>query len=185
MRSSICSHVRTMDIPVYWFVTPVAPGRQPYLAELAAFGRWGQRYPEIPVMYTHGLPLFRFMKNGNVAIPPEAWRPLEAPNVIVEILIPIFQGAIWEYPYVEAQPVIREYYERLGPDKLAWGSDMPNVERHCTYKQSLDYLRRGYVNRCVNDIRRRPSQPLSQRRSHLRIERRDRRLRSTQGPSDA
>ena len=43
----------------------------------------------------------------------------------------------------------------------------------------------GYVNRCVNDIRRRPSQPLSQRRSHLRIERRDRRLRSTQGPSDA
>ena len=44
---------------------------------------------------------------------------------------------------------------------------------------------RGYVNRCVNDIRRRPSQPLSQRRSHPRIERRDRRLRSTQGPSDA
>ena len=46
-------------------------------------------------------------------------------------------------------------------------------------------LLRGYVNRCVNDIRRRPSQPLSQRRSHPRIERRDRRLRSTQGPSDA
>ena len=44
---------------------------------------------------------------------------------------------------------------------------------------------RGYVNRCVNDIRRRPSQPLSQRRFHTRIERRDRRLRSTQGPSDA
>ena len=50
--------------------------------------------------------------------------------------------------------------------------------RHC---ESLG----GYVNRCVNDIRRRPSQPLSQRRSHPRIERRDRRLRSTQGPSDA
>ena len=23
-----------------------------------------------------------------------------------------------------------------------WGSDMPNVERSCTYRQSLDYLRR-------------------------------------------
>ena len=45
--------------------------------------------------------------------------------------------------------------------------------------------RRGYVNRCVNDIRRRPSQPLAQRRFHPRIECRDRRLRSTQGPSDA
>ena len=44
---------------------------------------------------------------------------------------------------------------------------------------------RGYVNRCVNVIRRRPSQPLSQRRFHPRIERRDRRLGSTQGPSDA
>ena len=43
----------------------------------------------------------------------------------------------------------------------------------------------GYVNRCVNDIRRRPSQPLAQRRFHPRIECRDRRLRSTQGPSDA
>ena len=43
----------------------------------------------------------------------------------------------------------------------------------------------GYVNRCVNDIRRRPSQPLIQWRFHPRIERRDRHLRSTQGPSDA
>jgi predicted TIM-barrel fold metal-dependent hydrolase len=23
-----------------------------------------------------------------------------------------------------------------------WGSDMPNVERFCTYRQSLDYVRR-------------------------------------------
>ena len=44
---------------------------------------------------------------------------------------------------------------------------------------------RGYVNRCVNDIRRRPSQPLIQWRFHPRIERRDRRLGSTQGPLDA
>ena len=54
-----------------------------------------------------------------------------------------------------------------------------------TTAAALVHELRGYVNRCVNDIRRRPSQPLSQRRSHPRIERRDRRLRSTQGPSDA
>ncbi len=31
----------------------------------------------------------------------------------------------------------------VGPEipRYAWASDMPNVERHCTYKQSLDYLR--------------------------------------------
>ena len=45
--------------------------------------------------------------------------------------------------------------------------------------------KRGYVNRCVNDIRRRPSQPLIQWRFHPHTVHRDRRLRSTQGPSDA
>ena len=45
--------------------------------------------------------------------------------------------------------------------------------------------RRGYVNRCVNDIRRRPSQPLIQWRFHPHTVHRGRRLRSTQGPSDA
>ena len=43
----------------------------------------------------------------------------------------------------------------------------------------------GYVNRCVNVIRRRPSQPLIQWRFHPHTVHRGRRLRSTQGPSDA
>jgi predicted TIM-barrel fold metal-dependent hydrolase len=30
----------------------------------------------------------------------------------------------------------------FGAHRLVWGSDMPNVERFCTYKQSLDYVRR-------------------------------------------
>jgi len=76
-----------------------------------------------------------------VSVPPEAWKILSAPNVMFEVVLPIFQGAIYEYPFVETHPIVREYYERFGPDRLAWGSDMPNVERHCTYKQSLDYLR--------------------------------------------
>ena len=145
--SPFWDHVRDLGIPVYWFVNPAAPGHEPYLAELAAFGRWAQRYPEIPAMFTHGLPLSRFTVDGVVSIPAEAWRALEAPNVMVEVLFPIAHGAEWEYPYVEARPIIREYYERLGPDRLAWGSDMPNVERHCTYRQSLDYLRRycGFI----------------------------------------
>ncbi len=134
-------HVRDMGIPVFWSVTSPAPGKDAYMAELEAFGRWALRYPEIPAVFTHGLPLFRFLDNGKVSIPREVWDHLVGPNVLVEVLIPIFQGAIWEYPYEEARPIVREYYERLGPDKLVWGTDMPNVERHCTYKQSLDYLR--------------------------------------------
>ena len=50
---------------------------------------------------------------------------------------------------------------------------------------AMQATERGYVNRCVNDIRRRPSQPLIQWRFHPHTVHRDRRLRSTQGPSDA
>ena len=53
------------------------------------------------------------------------------------------------------------------------------------FSQMLDGFARGYVNRCVNDIRRRPSQPLIQWRFHPHTVHRGRRLRSTQGPSDA
>ena len=52
-------------------------------------------------------------------------------------------------------------------------------------EQRFGRIHRGYVNRCVNDIRRRPSQPLIQWRFHPHTVHRGRRLRSTQGPSDA
>jgi predicted TIM-barrel fold metal-dependent hydrolase len=29
----------------------------------------------------------------------------------------------------------------FGAAKLIWGSDMPNVERFCTYRQCVDYVR--------------------------------------------
>ena len=51
-------------------------------------------------------------------------------------------------------------------------------------EEEWDHVR-GYVNRCVNVIRRRPSQPLIQWRFHPHTVHRGRRLRSTQGPSDA
>ena len=55
----------------------------------------------------------------------------------------------------------------------------------CAVVRNTGGARGGYVNRCVNDIRRRPSQPLIQWRFHPHTVHRDRRLRSTQGPSDA
>ena len=57
------------------------------------------------------------------------------------------------------------------------------IERHTRTRRTRIAV--GYVNRCVNDIRRRPSQPLIQWRFHPHTVHRGRRLRSTQGPSDA
>jgi predicted TIM-barrel fold metal-dependent hydrolase len=32
--------------------------------------------------------------------------------------------------------------DAFGADRLVWGSDMPNVERFCTYRQCVDYVRK-------------------------------------------
>ena len=45
-------------------------------------------------------------------------------------------------PYIEAQALIRDARDTFGASKLIWGSDMPNVERFCTYTQCVDYVRR-------------------------------------------
>ena len=65
---------------------------------------------------------------------------------------------------------------QLGPDFVGQSAYLSSL---------IGDPRGGYVNRCVNDIRRRPSQPLIQWRFHPHTVHRDRRLRSTQGPSDA
>ena len=75
-------------------------------------------------------------------------------------------------------------------DNDEYDADIQIVMNPNSKWQAKDYINevhrtRGYVNRCVNDIRRRPSQPLIQWRFHPHTVHLDRRLRSTQGPSDA
>ena len=57
-------------------------------------------------------------------------------------MFPISWGGVWDYPYPEAQQLIRGMRDLFGASKLVWGSDMPNVERFCTYKQCVDYVRK-------------------------------------------
>ena len=45
-----------------------------------------------------------------------------------------------DYSLEEAKKLIKQQYEELGAHKLCWGSDMPNVERNCTYRQCLTHL---------------------------------------------
>lgn len=45
------------------------------------------------------------------------------------------------YPHAPLQPIVRALYDAVGPRRLVWGSDAPVVERHLTYRQSLDLFR--------------------------------------------
>ena len=84
----------------------------------------------------------------------------------------------------KSQEVLANFRERYQYITLPWHLGSAYDDVYIT-AECLRQTSGGYVNRCVNDIRRRPSQPLIQWRFHPHTVHRDRRLRSTQGPSDA
>ena len=56
------------------------------------------------------------------------------------MIYPISQGNREPYPFAASLEAVREIHERLGADRLVWGSDIPMVERYCTFSQSVKYL---------------------------------------------
>jgi predicted TIM-barrel fold metal-dependent hydrolase len=132
--------VEALGVPVLWDIRfAVRRRHEDYMAEAVRLRGHLRRFPRIENVLTHGLPANAF--DGG-RIPDDLWATLAEPNLTVELLFPLLYGASWEYPYPEAQAIVRELHGRLGATRLLWGSDMPNVERSCTYRQSLDYLRR-------------------------------------------
>ncbi len=134
-------HVRERKAPIFWNCPSPEPSRASYMATMRALGRWLRSYPEVPCVLTNGFPFDYFRSQRRVRFPEEFWEVLRAPNLLVELCFPIIMGGRLDYPYPELWPIIRQFYQRLGPEKLVWGSDMPNVERFCTYRQCLEYMR--------------------------------------------
>jgi predicted TIM-barrel fold metal-dependent hydrolase len=112
------------------------PNEQTFLEEIDRLDRWCQRHPDIPSLLTHG---FSPSLLGDDMPGPVA-RLLSRKSMMIELLYPIHWGRLHAYPYPELRPTIQKLIDCAGPDRLTWGSDMPNVLRNCTYKQSLDYL---------------------------------------------
>jgi predicted TIM-barrel fold metal-dependent hydrolase len=113
-----------------------------YMAHISAFGRVLARHPGLRVHLAMSPPVAFFAKNGRYEFPEELLRVYRHEPLVLEVVFPITYGGVWDYPYPEAQVLIEDMRNQLGADRLVWGSDMPNVERFCTYKQSLDYVRR-------------------------------------------
>lgn len=134
--------VQALGIPVLWDIRVAVrrASHAAYMDEVMRLRKLIKRFPRIRHVLTHGMPPSAFSAPG--VMPEDLWALLLEPTVTVEVLFPILYGSSWEYPYVEAQPIIRMLLERLGPTKLIWGADMPNIERSCTYAQSLNYVRK-------------------------------------------
>jgi len=116
--------------------------RAGYIANLLALDELLLRYPGHRFLLVMGPPVAHFAASGRWEFPPEALTVYKRDNLQIEIMFPISWGGVWDYPYPEAQQLIRGLRDTFGASKLIWGSDMPNVERFCTYRQCVDYVRK-------------------------------------------
>jgi len=130
--------VRGLGIPVFWEIVgvPNAADQTQLVTEIARLNRWAERWPDIPGVWTHG-----FSPDLLSQMPKPLEVLLGRERLMVEILYPIHWARAHEYPFPELRPALEVLYQRVGPERLVWGSDMPNVERNCTYRQSLQYVR--------------------------------------------
>lgn len=134
--------VRRLGLTVMWDPSSVPDETaQDYSKQLVRIHRVHERHPGMPGVIVQALPLGLFAPDGRYQIPDVARELAKLPDFAFEIAYPISYGREWEYPYRETWPLIHQLYDWFGPERLVWGSDMPNVLRFCTYRQSYEYLR--------------------------------------------
>lgn len=137
------SRVQQAALPVFIEVTAIPDYNEAsYVANIVRLHGLMDRYPGIRWVLVMGPPVGFFGRSGRWEFPDPVLAAYKHDNLLIEVMFPITWGGVWEYPYVEAQELIRGMRDIFGASKLIWGSDMPNVERFCTYTQCVDYVRR-------------------------------------------
>jgi predicted TIM-barrel fold metal-dependent hydrolase len=99
-----------------------------------------ERFPALRHVLVHGVPTALYADEKDRSKLPDLISTLiDSGQVWSELLYPIAWGGRLDYPYARAALHFRQLFDRFGPAPFAWGLDMPNVERFCTYRQSLTY----------------------------------------------
>ena len=130
--------VRDLSVPVFWYFYP---RKDVWLSLLRKLEQWVEHYPSIPSVLTMAFPLSTTRKDDEIEIPSFAEEVIKEGNILVEIVYPIMRGRVEDYPYPMSHRAIRKLYNTFGAQKPVRGSDVPMVERYCTYSQSLNYLK--------------------------------------------
>jgi predicted TIM-barrel fold metal-dependent hydrolase len=134
--------VERTGLPVFW----VQSGSSPigtYEDEMKHLAAIVERFPGIRHVLVHGVPTALYADDQDrIALPPVLKSLLTEGPVHAEILYPIAWGGRQEYPYPRAHIHIRKLLDLFGAGRFLWGSDAPNVDRYCTYAQSLTYFTR-------------------------------------------
>jgi predicted TIM-barrel fold metal-dependent hydrolase len=135
--------VASLQVPVFFEASSIPDHTEAsYLTNLTRLDTLLARFPHVRWVLVMGPSVPSFAKRGEWHFPDQAAKTYARDNLQFEVLYPISWGGVWDYPYPEAQQLIRGLRDRYGAEKLVWGSDMPNVERFCTYRQCLNYVLR-------------------------------------------
>jgi predicted TIM-barrel fold metal-dependent hydrolase len=128
--------VARLGVPVWWIIRG-----SDYENVWAQFTRWCERHPNIPSVIVQGIPERVLVERGAIRLPAYIAKTVEQHRVLVEICYAITHAVWEEYPFAQTNRMVKELYYQLGPTRLVWGSDYPNIERLCTYAQSLNHLK--------------------------------------------
>ena len=131
--------VERLSLPVFWVHAANSPIGG-YAEEIAGLLRLMERFPRLRHVLVHGIPTALYAdQQDRVALPDAVDRALRSGQVWSELLYPITWGGKHDYPYAHAARHFAQLFDAYGAARFVWGSDMPNVERYCTYRQSLTY----------------------------------------------
>jgi len=140
-----------MNVPVYFTLYNggnkaqefQSSSRDIYLDEHRILLRWMDRYPHVKVIITHGPPWLAFTNRGELdSLPEEFWDVFKSPNCHMQIAPAIMLGSLMEYPWSASEDLIKECVEKIGSERLIWGTDMPLTLRYATYKQALNQFKK-------------------------------------------
>jgi predicted TIM-barrel fold metal-dependent hydrolase len=135
------AEVERLGLVVYWM--PAArpgEGMASYLDQLRRMIRVKERHPALRTILSHGIS-WQSAEDWRETGPPDEYRTLLGFDTFwMELMFPFAVGTFEEYPYAPSLERVQRIYDWCGPAKLCWGSDMPNVMRHCTYRQSYEYI---------------------------------------------
>ena len=131
--------VERLDLPIFW-VQSAKSSVGSYVDEISCLTRLMEGFPKLRHVLVHGVPTALYADaQDRITLPDIVDRVMRSGRVWSELLYPIAWGGKENYPYARAAGHFRQLFDAYGADRFIWGSDMPNVERYCTYRQSLTY----------------------------------------------
>jgi predicted TIM-barrel fold metal-dependent hydrolase len=145
--------VERLNIPVSWVQSSKSPVGT-YEDELRHLEIIIGKFPKIRHVLVHGIPTSLYAdEKGKLTLPAILKTLMMDAPVMAELLYPITVGGREEYPFSKSHLHLQQLIDTFGSGRFMWGSDIPNVERYCTYAQSLSYFTAHSGNLSAADLR--------------------------------